>query len=47
MARFFDLIGRPELLSDPRFATHEARSRDFEGAYALIASEMWKRSTAD
>ena len=44
---FFDLIGRPELLSDPRFATHEARSRDFEGAYALIASEMRKRSTAD
>jgi crotonobetainyl-CoA:carnitine CoA-transferase CaiB-like acyl-CoA transferase len=44
---FFQLIGRPELLSDPRFATHEARSRDFEGAYALIASEMRKRSTAD
>jgi crotonobetainyl-CoA:carnitine CoA-transferase CaiB-like acyl-CoA transferase len=44
---FFDLIGRPELLADPRFATQEARSRDFEGAYALIAAEMKKRSTAD
>jgi crotonobetainyl-CoA:carnitine CoA-transferase CaiB-like acyl-CoA transferase len=44
---FFELIGRPELLSDPRYATQEARSRDFEGAYALIASEMRKRSTAD
>jgi len=44
---FFDLIGRPELLSDPRFATQEARSRDFEGAYAMIAAEMKKRSTAD
>jgi crotonobetainyl-CoA:carnitine CoA-transferase CaiB-like acyl-CoA transferase len=44
---FFDLIGRPELLSDPRFATQEARSRDFEDAYALVASEMRKRSTAD
>ncbi|MEK6243203.1 MAG: CoA transferase [Pseudomonadota bacterium] len=42
---FFGLIGRPELLSDPRFATHEARSRDFEGGYALVASEMAKRST--
>ena len=42
---FFDLIGRPELLSDPRFATPEARSRDFEGAYALIAAEMKTRST--
>jgi crotonobetainyl-CoA:carnitine CoA-transferase CaiB-like acyl-CoA transferase len=44
---FFELIGRPELLTDPKFATHEARSRDFEGAYALIAAEMKKRSTGD
>ena len=44
---FFDLIGRPDLLSDPRFATQEARSRDFEDAYALVASEMRKRSTTD
>ena len=43
---FFDLIGRPELLADPRYATPEARSRDFEGAYALIAAEMQKRTTA-
>ncbi len=42
---FFDLIGRPELLADPKFATQEARSRDFEGAYALVAAEMAKRST--
>ena len=44
---FFGLIGRPELLSDPKFATQEARSRDFEGAYAMIAAEMKKRSTAE
>jgi crotonobetainyl-CoA:carnitine CoA-transferase CaiB-like acyl-CoA transferase len=44
---FFDLIGRPDLLKDPRFATQEGRSRDFEGAYALVAGEMKKRSTAD
>jgi crotonobetainyl-CoA:carnitine CoA-transferase CaiB-like acyl-CoA transferase len=44
---FFDLIGRPELLSDPRYATQEARSRDFEGAYALVAEEMKKRSTGE
>jgi len=44
---FFDLIGRPDLLSDPRFATQEARSRDFESAYALVAAEMAKRSTAE
>jgi crotonobetainyl-CoA:carnitine CoA-transferase CaiB-like acyl-CoA transferase len=44
---FFRLIGRADLLSDPRFATQEARSRDFEGAYALVAAEMAKRSTAE
>jgi crotonobetainyl-CoA:carnitine CoA-transferase CaiB-like acyl-CoA transferase len=44
---FFELIGRADLLSDPRFATQEARSRDFEGAYALVAAEMAKRSTAE
>ncbi|HTQ77125.1 MAG TPA: CoA transferase [Burkholderiales bacterium] len=44
---FFALIGRPELAADPRFATQEARSRDFESAYALIAAEMRKRTTAE
>jgi len=43
---FFDMIGRPELLADPKYATQEARSRDYEGAYALIAAEMKTRSTA-
>ena len=44
---FFELIGRPELLADPRYATPEARSRNFESAYALMAAEMKKRSTAE
>ena len=44
---FFELIGRPELFADPRYATPEARSRDFEGANALVAAEMKKRGTAD
>ena len=44
---FFQLIGRNDLLSDPKYATQEARSRDFEGAYALIAAEMKKRGTAE
>jgi len=43
---FFELIGRQELLRDPRFSTQEARSRDFEAAYALVADEMKKRTTA-
>jgi crotonobetainyl-CoA:carnitine CoA-transferase CaiB-like acyl-CoA transferase len=44
---FFALIGRPELLKDPKYATQEARSRDYEGAYALVAEEMKKRTTAE
>ncbi|HEX5612345.1 MAG TPA: CoA transferase [Burkholderiales bacterium] len=44
---FFDLIHRRELLSDPRFSTQEARSRDFEAAYALVADEMKRRTTAE
>jgi crotonobetainyl-CoA:carnitine CoA-transferase CaiB-like acyl-CoA transferase len=41
------MIGRPELLADPRFATQEARSRDFESAYRLVAGEMAKRTTSE
>ena len=44
---FFELIGRRELLGDPRFATQEARSRDFEAAYLLVAEEMKKRTTTE
>ncbi len=44
---FFRIIGRPELINDPRFATQEVRSRDFQSAYAMVAKEMAKRSTAD
>ena len=42
---FFELIGKPELLADPLYATQEARSRDFESAYRLVAAEMAKRTT--
>ena len=43
---FFELIGRNELLADPRFATQEARSRNFGVAYGLVAEEMKKRTTS-
>ena len=44
---FFDLIGRSELLADPRFATQEARSRNYEPVYDLVAEEMKGRTTAE
>jgi crotonobetainyl-CoA:carnitine CoA-transferase CaiB-like acyl-CoA transferase len=43
---FFDIIGRPELLAQPEFATQEARSRNYGRAYAMVAEEMQKRTSA-
>jgi crotonobetainyl-CoA:carnitine CoA-transferase CaiB-like acyl-CoA transferase len=44
---FFDVIGRPEMLSDPLFATHEVRSKNYDSAYAFVAQELKKRSTSE
>ncbi|OGA65020.1 MAG: acetyl-CoA acetyltransferase [Betaproteobacteria bacterium RIFCSPLOWO2_12_FULL_65_14] len=44
---FFDIIGKPEMLSDPRFASQEVRSKHYGEAYAFVAGELKKRSTAE
>jgi crotonobetainyl-CoA:carnitine CoA-transferase CaiB-like acyl-CoA transferase len=44
---FFGLIGRPEMSSEPRFATPEARSRNVDEIYAFVAQEMKKRTTSE
>jgi crotonobetainyl-CoA:carnitine CoA-transferase CaiB-like acyl-CoA transferase len=44
---FLDIIGRPELLSQPEFATQEARSQNYQRAYTMVADELKKRSTAE
>jgi crotonobetainyl-CoA:carnitine CoA-transferase CaiB-like acyl-CoA transferase len=43
---FAEIIGKPEIMSRPEFATQEARSQNYKGAYAMVADEMKKRSTA-
>jgi crotonobetainyl-CoA:carnitine CoA-transferase CaiB-like acyl-CoA transferase len=43
---FFDIIGKPEMLLKKEFATQEARSKNFGPAYAWVADEMKKRTTA-
>jgi len=43
---FFEVIGQPELLSQKEYSTQEARSRNYAKAYAFVAEEMKKRSTA-
>jgi len=44
---FFDVIGRPEMLSTPEFATQEARSQNYQRAYTMVAEELKKRTTAE
>ena len=43
---FFGVIGKPELMARPEFATQEARSQNYRTAYAMVAEEMKARSTA-
>jgi crotonobetainyl-CoA:carnitine CoA-transferase CaiB-like acyl-CoA transferase len=44
---FFDVIGKPEMLLKEEFSTHEARSRNYDRAYAMVADELKKRTTAE
>jgi crotonobetainyl-CoA:carnitine CoA-transferase CaiB-like acyl-CoA transferase len=44
---FFEVIGRPEMLKSPEYATQEARSRNYVKAYAFVADELKKRTTAE
>ena len=43
---FFDIIGKPELLARPEFASQQARSQNYQAAYAMVADEMKRRTTA-
>jgi len=44
---FFEVIGSPDMFSSPEYSTQEARSRNYGRAYAFVAAEMKKRSTAE
>ncbi|HEX6690362.1 MAG TPA: CoA transferase [Burkholderiales bacterium] len=44
---FFDVIGRPEMIQAEKYATQETRSKHYGEAYAFVAGEMKKRSTAE
>jgi crotonobetainyl-CoA:carnitine CoA-transferase CaiB-like acyl-CoA transferase len=43
---FAQIIGRPEIMSRPEFATQAARSRNYDEAYAMVAREIKQRPTA-
>jgi crotonobetainyl-CoA:carnitine CoA-transferase CaiB-like acyl-CoA transferase len=42
---FFKLIGREDLIADPRFATPSARVRNVDAAYRLVEEQMLTRTT--
>jgi crotonobetainyl-CoA:carnitine CoA-transferase CaiB-like acyl-CoA transferase len=43
---FLEIIGRPQMFSLPEFATQEARSRNYDRAYAMVAEELKQRTSA-
>jgi crotonobetainyl-CoA:carnitine CoA-transferase CaiB-like acyl-CoA transferase len=45
--KFFAVIGRPELMREPRFATMAERTRHIDALYELLADELATRSTAE
>lgn len=45
--RFLQFIGREEMLETEEFATVQARTRNIDTLYALVESEIAKRSTDD
>ena len=44
---FFDVIGEPEKFKDPKFSNQEVRSKHYPEAYAFVAGELAKRTTAE
>jgi formyl-CoA transferase len=46
-ARFWEILGRPELAEDARFATMRARGANIDALYGLVSPLMAARSTAE
>jgi crotonobetainyl-CoA:carnitine CoA-transferase CaiB-like acyl-CoA transferase len=45
--RIFPALGRPDLISDPRFAKTDDRVRNYDELYAIVGDELRKKTTAD
>ncbi len=42
---FLEIVGKPEIFSLPEFATQEARSRNYDRAYGMVAEELKHRGS--
>jgi crotonobetainyl-CoA:carnitine CoA-transferase CaiB-like acyl-CoA transferase len=45
--RFFELVGRADLISDERFSTIRSRTDNIDQLYAIVDTELKRRTTAD
>ncbi len=45
--RFFEAIGRSEMMNDPRFSNHASRASNIEEIYDLLADILKSRTTAE
>lgn len=45
--RLFDVLGRPGVASDPRFATMEARTENIDALYAIVGEQFAGRTTSE
>ncbi len=45
--RLYALLGRPELIDDPRFATGTARAENIEESYAIVTEGMKQKTNAE
>lgn len=45
--RLFALMDRPDMADDPRYAKVNARSRNIDAVYAVVAEQMAKRTTGE
>ena len=44
---YFEVLGKPEMFRDEKYASQESRSRNYAQAYAFVAEQMKTRTTAE
>src|SRR5262249_18710196 len=45
--RFWDAVGKPEMMQDPRFVDMSARAHNIDDVYRLAGEQLASRSTAE